>query len=318
MKKIFANTGELVHIWAYKRQPEGSTRTVNRLDGSRGRQAFFEGDTYYSCGKHYVIAKHLPNGSVAINIEKNSPTTNGHVHEAYLAVRHLPNFRVYNPGGRPDRQRTDTHIQNLLDTASRAKPDGNRPRLLAEAQKVADDYHEFCQALGVQDQPGYERIHVASNPQDLLELRKAHLAYAAEEKKRRAARAAQRAIDDADKIAAWRAGVGHSLDHSYGTLLRLNPHNPYVDTSLGAHIPVEDAKRLWPLILKVKAAGFDEPFERPLGHYQLTEIRKDGSIVVGCPDIAFAEIEGIAHELGLTKTSEASRAWDKTVGAANA
>ena len=41
-----------------------------------------------------------------------------------------------------------------------------------------------------------------------------------------------------------------------------------------------------------------------LGGYKLTKIRRDGSIVVGCHDIPYAEIEGVAKELGLLKVEE--------------
>jgi hypothetical protein len=72
-----------------------------------------------------------------------------------------------------------------------------------------------------------------------------------------------------------------------------------VETSAGAIIPLDAALRLWPVILRVMKGDKDYEVGMALGHYRLTQIRTDGSIKVGCHDIAFDEIEGIAKQLGL-------------------
>ena len=75
-----------------------------------------------------------------------------------------------------------------------------------------------------------------------------------------------------------------------------------IETSRGAEIPEEAARRLWPFILRVMGGERDYDVGMSLGHYQLTKIRRDGSIVVGCHDIAFAEIERISVALGLAQS----------------
>jgi hypothetical protein len=81
--------------------------------------------------------------------------------------------------------------------------------------------------------------------------------------------------------------------------------NMIVQTSRGAEIPVSDALKLWPVIVSVKAGArlADDALRlvRRLGVYNLTTIRPDGSIVVGCHDIAWCEIEYIAVALELIK-----------------
>jgi hypothetical protein len=42
-----------------------------------------------------------------------------------------------------------------------------------------------------------------------------------------------------------------------------------------------------------------------VGHYRLTKIRGDGSMVVGCHDIPYSEIEMIARQLGLKQEQTA-------------
>jgi hypothetical protein len=102
-------------------------------------------------------------------------------------------------------------------------------------------------------------------------------------------------------IPDWRNHVpGIYLPHTMPTMLRLSQNRETVETSKGADIPVSHAKRLWPVIQNCKALGKGlTGRDIRLGHYVLNEIRPDGSIVVGCHDIPYSEIELIARELGL-------------------
>jgi hypothetical protein len=89
------------------------------------------------------------------------------------------------------------------------------------------------------------------------------------------------------------------------TMLRLSKDGKSVETSKGANIPVSFARRLWNYITDIRANGFPKGMEenygagQRLGHYTLNRIEADGSIVVGCHQIAYVEIEGIAKQLGL-------------------
>lgn len=103
----------------------------------------------------------------------------------------------------------------------------------------------------------------------------------------------------------WDDDVHQAIEDGFlPTPLRVNEATGCIDTSHSAHIPTSDARRLWPVILEVKAGGIDMPFERPLGLYELRLIRADGSIVVGCHDIPWSELEGIAKQLGLLNVEE--------------
>ena len=291
MKTVFTNSGEVSHIWAYRRQPD-----------ARCRNTFVEGDWYYSYGRHYLIGRHLPEGYVAINAEENSATTNRHVREAAYAVRHLKVLRVFHPeldGG--DRQRTTNKIDILMRRASTRVKAELRDSDLNAARKLQDDFNEFLR-LTAPSQPPLAVF--TTDPHRLAELKAAALAEMKAEHAREKERQRLKAMTDAEKIAAWRAGQGHA-PYGCGTLLRVNEAAGCIDTSHSAHIPTSDAKRLWPAILEVKAGGIDMPFERPLGLYELRLIRADGSIVVGCHDIPWSELEGIAKQLGLLNVEEA-------------
>lgn len=108
----------------------------------------------------------------------------------------------------------------------------------------------------------------------------------------------------AKAAADWRAGGLYD-----GTLLRDGPTrlriaDKAVQTSRGAEVPVKDAKRLFPKIVAQRKLGqaldmhsATRPF--PIGNFRLSKIEVDGSIVVGCHEIPWSEIELIARELGL-------------------
>jgi len=285
MKKVFSNSGEVAHLWAHQTQAEG-----------RAGNVFFRDSLYFSYGTHYCIGRVFSPERVALNIENNSPTTNRHRREARHATSHMSQIFVYGPDGMPEKGRTERAIQHLMEKAAAAKPDGRRPGYLAEALQVAEHYNIFCDWAKYTTRkielPAYDEAEMAR-------MRKVQREYTAAERERAKARAAQLALSLAEKIAAWRAGSGYGLPYGVGTMLRLNSNNPYVETSHGAQIPVEDAKRLWPIIRRTMRGDRDYEVGMPLGDYQLTKIRRDGSIKVGCHDIPYVEIEGIAVQLGL-------------------
>lgn len=296
MKTVFRTSTEVSHLWANKTQAEG-----------RCRNMFFRDSTYYSYGTHYVIGKHLPDGSVAINLEKSSSTTNGHVQEAVYAVRPRKVLRVLNPGGNPHYESTKLHIQRLMEKAALAR--GNRPRLLAEAQTVADDYNAFVASLGLAGDPNFPAISAATDDAELARMRKRQREHAAEAREKQKQREAENARRRAERIPEWRAGKYVSNMFDLPTMLRLMPaivaHREgmrgvqVVETSRGAHIPVEDAIRLWPMIQRVTRGDRDYEVGMQLGVYRLTKINRDDSIVVGCHKIPYSEIESIAVQLGL-------------------
>lgn len=292
MKTVFTNSGEVSHIWAHRRQPD-----------ARCRNTFAEGDRYYSYGRHYLIGRHLPEGHVAINAEENSATTNKHVREARHAVSHLKVLRVYGPERDGGNRRVTTNVIDglLRSAATRVKPE-LRDRDLNAARKIQDDFNEFVRLTA----PNYPPLAAFNaDPEHLAALKVAERAEMKAEHAREKERQRIKAMTDAEKIAAWRAGQTNQIPYGCGTLLRVNEATGCIDTSHSAHIPTSDAKRLWPAILEVKAGGIDMPFERPLGLYELRLIRADGSIVVGCHDIPWSELEGIAKQLGLLNVEEA-------------
>lgn len=287
MKKVFTSS-ELPHVFAHKRQAEG-----------RASNMFFDGDLYFSYGRHYCVARHLPDGYVAINLDTSSPTTERHKSAVRYAVSHLKRIHVVDPEGLPAKGRTQKRIENLLQEAAKARPNGKRPYWLGRAKTVTDDYNTFCDLL---QRPQDKLPPLEATPEMLAEMKASIAHVRKQEAERRKQREAAIAESHAKQIDDWRKGLINCAPQGAATMLRVNGDT--IDTSRGAHIPVADAIRLWPIIVRVMLGSKDYEVGMDLGGYQLTKIRRDGSILVNCHDIPYSEIQSTAVTLGLLKVEE--------------
>ncbi len=115
--------------------------------------------------------------------------------------------------------------------------------------------------------------------------------------------AARVAAENAAAVAAWRDGGPRSFAAwDMPPMLRLSSDGKTIETSHGAMVPVSAAPRLWRLIERVRggdtAAG--SAFRGlHVGPFTLSEIRPDGSAVIGCHDIPHAEMAALAARLNL-------------------
>lgn len=301
MKTVFKNSEELSHVWANKLQAEGRTpeRSGGMFASGKHISTFFDGDLYFSYGRHYCLARHLPGGYVAINSVGSTVTTNRQKQEVLRATWHLKQIYVADPDCHPGREKTQLAIDRMIADAAKAKETGNRPSLLARAVRVAEHYNTFCDLVGA---PTAKIEPPVTDPKHLEQVRAVLREQAKQEKARKKAREEYLAKAKAEQIADWRKGL---IDHvPYGAATMLRVIGDEVQTSRGARIPAEDARRLWPIILRVVGGTKDYEVGMSLGGYRLTKIRRDGSIVVGCHDIPAAEIEGVARVLGFLKVEE--------------
>jgi hypothetical protein len=83
-----------------------------------------------------------------------------------------------------------------------------------------------------------------------------------------------------------------------------------VETSRGASVPVEHAKRLWRAIKACHATGKAwEPngHAMPVGHFKVDRIEPNGDMRAGCHFIKFAELQRMSFALGLESPEVAQR-----------
>lgn len=277
MRQVLSNHKEVCHFWANQVQSSGKSGNV-----------FFDGPTIYSYGSHFPMATLIDDVAV-FTTERYSTTTAKHLSEARYAANHLKQIFVVHPLDKAIDQvkETESQIAALLGKASRARK--NKDWYIKEAMSKAENFNTFATL-----KKESVRITTGFNAADLKTL----LAEFAEDDRKRDA-AEKRRVDHEQKKqrAAWRAGRGNFCNGSM--MLRITGDE--VHTSQGARIPVDAAKALWPIIERVRSNGTKGDYETglDLGNYRLTKIRRDGSILVGCHDIPYAELALIAAQLGL-------------------
>lgn len=295
MKTVFPNHNACAHVWAAQSQPEG-----------RSGPLWFDGKTIYSYGRHYAIATFTRPDVVLFNSIGSTPTTEGKHKNAVRRALDGHAARVFmappNTWGRP--AEVLAHLvqrhADALECAARSRKytESN----LERASEYAADAQLFARLF---DLP----------PPVLLEYdRDAIMARVAQQAKanaaERAAAKAQQAIAAADRrtkyevaLKAWKFQGGPPVQwiapHDAPTALRLSADGASVETSRGASVPVAAARLLWELIASTKAQGIGRNDIRlPVGHFELRKIRADGTAIVWCHELQYAETYALAKAQG--------------------
>ena len=104
----------------------------------------------------------------------------------------------------------------------------------------------------------------------------------------------------------WREHISNpfaaSQVRSFAPALRVSKDGKSIQTSWGAEVPVEVCPALWIMVGVARQKGEDivRDFGEAgkVGYYRLTEVKADGSLIVGCHNIPGTEIDYIAKKLG--------------------
>jgi len=311
MRKVLKNHDEVAHYWANKIQPQGEAGNM-----------YFRDDRIYSYGAHFCIARHLPGGAVAFTTRGYSNSTGKHKHITLSAVRHLRVVYCRDPAddARANMQAARERIRDELAFSERARiRQTTRDAHKAAALHIAENANAYLAALPEDERQGQQPVDTSA-----LEAVRAALVAAEEAAARvREEQHAARLVDLQESLAKWRTGevVVRTGLHSLPVALRIRwdgaerlanamPTAVAIQTSHGAEIPVDEAPRIWRSVQAARTRGVEYVPQDPapaIGVYRLTRIRADGSMVVGCHDIPYSELEMIARELGYTvdETAEA-------------
>lgn len=107
-KRSVFPTDQVIHVWAQQSQAYGRNAKAS---------VYFEQETLFSYGAHYVMACFAKPDVVLFNAVKSSPTTEGHKSTAFYAVRQHKTFYVANPSARTPAE----HDANLAAIVAAAK-----------------------------------------------------------------------------------------------------------------------------------------------------------------------------------------------------
>lgn len=295
MKTVFSNR-QCAHVWAAQSQEHGHSGTMS-----------FDGPTIYSYGRHYPIASFVRHNTVLFNSTGSSMTTQvRHKPAVHGALRGLP-VRVIDV---PHRYVTGDDAPGcarelvaeyvaLLQSAARARTYG--AQLLERAEEKAADLTEYCATfnLPMPELPEFDKAGILAKMREVTAARK--LA----ETERLRLGAEHYAID----LAAWRVhgnkpeipGRVNYSTHDMPTALRMSPDGTEVETSRGARVSAADAQRLWFLIERAKRTNEQLLVcgtRVSVGAFDLRRIEPDGTAVVGCHTLSYAETSTLVTAQG--------------------
>jgi hypothetical protein len=301
-KKHVFDTGEIPHLWAHRTQEEGRNRQGN---------LYFTGDTIYSYGSHFPIARHVVSEggerAVLFTTATYSVTTASHCSAVRSAIRsgirvfHVPNVCHGRYTG--SELTADDHAGNLADyteriekhviTSARARSSYAKEWNHGHAVCLRDEAVAYCAFFGL------PVPHIPEVPEldsdALTAIRKREAQRAAEKAEQTKRERAEALVRQQELITKWRVGQDSGCLYDVPVMLRVD--RDQVVTSRGARFPVSHAKRALAFVRKVRESG--QAYVRNghtihLGPYAIDRIEPDGTVKAGCHVVSWEEIERIA------------------------
>lgn len=334
MTRTVFDNDMVAHVWAQQSQSEGRSHNGNFS---------FEGDTLYSyrtpIGRFISIAGE--GVATLVTSETYSITTSGkHMRALWRAIaynRHAFTVPTLGEAWRCGRARPLDHAANLahLQNAYTAHRDrivrlrdyyGDADRLENELEALAETANRYARLFGLIEREYNPEVDAQQIMAKRAEREAKFNAPGAAEKREAAREARQQAklrkaeeqrrqerLTNAEKLAEWRAGGnpflphGARIDEAGGALLRVK--GDWLETSLGACVPLADAIKVFRFVKLCRQRGPIEPggniaWKRngstlSVGHFQVDWISITGTFRAGCHMIHWEEIEGAAIAAGV-------------------
>ena len=273
------NNADVPHRWAQRAGGSG-----------KGSNFFYDGDTIYSYGRHFPIAKHVdsPKGVhfIVFNPETYSITTSRHQSYTRRAIR--SDVQVISADPRDTVTQWAEELTKSCEGAykkfERART--NKPWYAARFESLQS------QLQFLKEQYDLDLvIPEIENMAALLEQQKLR-----EEEQERA-----KAILAAADVDAWKRGTRSQCPHTSKIHLRVNGEN--IETSWGANVPLTVAPGLWTAVetCRTTKSVYLPITAFEVGHYKLNSIRENGDVVIGCHTIQYDELRRIAVQLNYVK-----------------
>jgi hypothetical protein len=277
MKTVFQTIPDCIHVYFQFTQNHGRCGNV-----------FFDGNTLYSYGRHFELAK-LVDGTLFINTQSYSNSTSKHQNYCLRSINNDQIDKVvrldFGRGVFDPYSISNYHYSraNYYRYASRSKGFKDLAQI---------EYH-FNQ-LQILENEGLFKIDLSRFEFDLneaLDLLKARRAKQAlinkvSEAKREAKRARElelRKATEGEKLAAWLKGETSATFYALDKVhLRVRANS--IETTKGARVPLRDGLRL----LEKIRAGVDVTGEK-IASYQVTRVTLD-HVQIGCHKIEFSTI----------------------------
>lgn len=306
--KHVVNDSEVPHLWANQLQSDARNRHGN---------IYFEGETIYSYGRHFPIARIFKdkkgNETVFFTLDTYSNTTAKHIRSVRDACSHKNVLYMLEPlllGVSKTNYLHEKNIQFWLDQIENSLNKLVKARIkeiyYSEIERARSEMQKYLDFFGVKLTSAQKKIVNAINDPNVLEQRKVT---AKKEKEARDKRLKLAETHFWANIQAWRDGLkredypfpvtheitnlGYKLDK---TFLRVNCVN--IETSKGIKVPIETAKRYYAFYLRIiKNGGCSGNCNYKMLNYDVSKAN-ESELVVGCHKIDRNEIDAVATKLG--------------------
>ncbi len=283
------------HLWAHETQSHARNSSDNR--SFRGALAYS-----YSTVVASIQKDKKGNKVYLLTSETYSVTTTRQMGEirsaipSYCRVFYVPYVDVANDmtKHRKNVQWLWEQVSELEGKAARARAAGNRDWYGSRAvDRLADitAYVEFFKVKNVKKPTGAQ---MGQAEQVLASQRKRDAAELKRQEKIRLENLRVAIAEAQEHLVKWLAGENayynfYQLPSQY---LRIVGNE--VETTHRATVPAHHVQKALPMVLKFVESGraFKCPPETPirLGHYQLTEITKEGTVIIGCHRFEKSEV----------------------------
>jgi len=277
MKKVFNSASDVAHAFALQEQSEG--RNSNR-------SFYFEGDSLYSYGSHFCIARFTGTGTVLFTERKYSNTTSKHIGHAWRALTHL-NIILCPYPDRPAYQNYEwweNEAKRVINIHAKARNKAERVLWLCRLRLKVEQYSRhvakpisdsLSELLAPFDDVAYEKARIESMERhELLEKRK-H---------------AKMKVEHDKQLSEFRNGTRNNVYARMGVDYVRRDVDNFV-TSQGVRINIALGEAFYRLLKAGKVAIGDK-----LEQYTVRSI-DENAISIGCHNISMEEIENAINQV---------------------
>lgn len=305
MRTVFSND-MVAHLWANQSQHEA--RNANS-------SIWFEGDTIYSYGRHFPIARWITNNEgerlCLFNDKSYSVTTAKHIGRVHRALGYRNVTYVDDPTGSFDGNLAEANrkLTGLKGKAERAKT--RKGDYLFEALKTMEGFNHWADFIGIERPFDCSDVTLAlwKAEEDDAERRAREAERRIEQRRLAEEAEKERRAQQQENLERWIKGENVSLSMlPYNGPISVRAKGDTLETSWGAECPLKDAVAIFRLAMACRAAGkaYRPELEIAAGAFRLDWINSQGDIRVGCHLIHYEEAERLAGELGLTERLSAA------------
>jgi len=294
MRTALRNHDEVAHYWANQIQPEGK---ASRL--------FFEGNTIYSYGRHFEIAKIVKPEVVLFTENSYSSSTGKHLSITRSAIPHhfkiFPAATSYSCYG--NYSVTTNNIANLTYYLKQAEEFLNKAakaRILADvyaqtAKNWLSIFTDYAKEFEVNTKPFKKLFDKLADAIDNFKIPEKRLEFI--EARKHAENIAKQAktLDWKKHLKQWKDHAGNYLDCSIPECsfdyLRIVGND--IETSKNVRFPIVSGLLLWRKLQQQESIKGDKIDDR------WTVIDNNQKFLqVGCHKILHSEIQAVAKQLG--------------------